>query len=50
MIAVLATSAAAAFVIPNPMLPNEPTWAMLILGLGVIATSMRRRKVDVAFA
>ena len=30
--------------------PEPATWAMMILGLGVVGTSMRRRKVDVAFA
>lgn len=30
--------------------PEPATWAMMILGLGVVGTSMRRRRVDVAFA
>lgn len=50
MMAVLAAGAAAAFVIPNAVLPTEPTWAMMILGIGIVGSSMRRRKVDIAFA
>ncbi|MBO9579887.1 MAG: PEPxxWA-CTERM sorting domain-containing protein [Sphingobium sp.] len=48
--AVLAAGAAAAFAIPNSVLPAEPTWAMMILGIGIVGSSMRRRKVDIAFA
>lgn len=50
MMAVLAAGAAAALAIPNAVLPTEPTWAMMILGLGIVGSSMRRRKVDIAFA
>lgn len=50
MMAVLAAGAAAAFAIPNAVLPTEPTWAMMILGIGIVGSSMRRRKVDIAFA
>ena len=30
--------------------PEPATWAMMILGLGVVGSSMRRRKADLSFA
>ena len=30
--------------------PEPTTWAMMILGMGIVGSSMRRRKVNVAFA
>lgn len=36
--------------VPTPAVPEPATWAMMILGMGVIGSSMRRRKIDVSFA
>ncbi len=30
--------------------PEPATWAMMLLGMGIVGSSMRRRKVNVAFA
>jgi hypothetical protein len=35
---------------PVPSIPEPASWAMMIVGMGAVGYSMRRRKVDVSFA
>lgn len=36
--------------VATPAIPEPATWGMMLLGMGIVGYSMRRRKVDVSFA